>query len=319
VHAEEAASLAQEHVGSRYEILEPIGAGGYAAVLKVKNRANGRLEALKITMVAPGVDPDAVQRFREETRIAAGLDHPSIVKVWASGGEGEVLWYSMELVEGPSLARSRGRPFAAEAAAHLGEALADALAYSHARGVLHRDVKPENVLLDPDGRPRLMDFGIAKSEDSSVRTKTGFLVGSPAYVSPEQLSGTPLDGRTDVYSLGTTLFELLAGRLPFRSRGIEDLARRLDDEAPPLSKYLPEVDPKFERIVGKALARDRRNRYDAAGLRDALRAYLAREAGGPALSAPPAPSAPSEKRLARAALIAALVLAAAVAAILIAR
>jgi serine/threonine-protein kinase len=222
----------------------------------------------------------------------------------------------MELVEGPSLARSRGRPFAAEAAARLGEALADALAYSHAKGVLHRDVKPENVLLAADGRPKLMDFGIAKSEDSSVRTKTGFLVGSPAYVSPEQLSGTRLDGRTDVYSLGTTLFELLAGRLPFRSRGIEDLARRLDDDAPPLSKYLPEVDPELERIVGKALARDRRDRYDAAALRDALRAYLAREAGGPALTAP---SAPSEKRLARAALIAALALAAAVVALLLVR
>ncbi|HQQ79632.1 MAG TPA: serine/threonine-protein kinase, partial [Thermoanaerobaculia bacterium] len=275
MHAEEAVSLARQHVGSRYEILEPIGAGGYAAVLKVKNRDNGRLEALKITMVAPGSDPDAVQRFREETRIAAALDHPSIVRVWASGGEGEVLWYSMELVEGPSLATARGRRFAPGEAARLGEALADALAHSHARGVLHRDVKPENVLLAADGRPKLMDFGIAKSEDSSVRTKTGFLVGSPAYVSPEQLSGTPLDGRTDVYSLGTTLFELLAGRLPFRSRGIEDLARRLDDDAPPLSKYLPEVDTEIERIVRKALARDRRDRYDAAALRDALRAYLA--------------------------------------------
>jgi serine/threonine protein kinase len=316
VHAEEAAALATLHVGSRYEILEPIGAGGYAAVLKVRSRANGRLEALKITTVAPGADPDAVQRFREETRIAAGLDHPSIVKVWASGGEGEVLWYAMELVEGPSLAQSRGRPFAAEAAARLGEALADALAYSHARGVLHRDVKPENVLLAADGRPNLMDFGIAKSEDSSVRTKTGFLVGSPAYVSPEQLSGTPLDGRTDVYSLGTTLFELLAGRLPFRSRGIEDLARRLDDDAPPLSKYLPDAEPELERIVGKALARDRRDRYDASGLRDALRAYLARRAGG---AAAPPPRAPSDRRLARAALVAALVLAAAVVALLLAR
>jgi len=314
VHAEEAVALAERHVGSRYEILEPIGAGGYAAVLKVRSRSNGRLEALKITTVAPGADPDAVQRFREETRIAAALEHPSIVRVWDSGGEDDVLWYAMELVEGPILASWRGRHVAAEEAARLGEVLADALAYSHARGVLHRDMKPENVLLAPDGRPKLMDFGIAKSEDSSVRTKTGFLVGSPAYVSPEQLSGTPLDGRTDVYSLGTTLFELLAGRLPFRSRGIEDLARRLDDDAPPLGKYLADVDPELERIVGKALARDRRDRYDAAGLRDALRAYLARNAGVPA-----APGAPSDGRLARAALIAALALAAAVAAILLAR
>ncbi len=317
MHAEEAVALAERHVGSRYEILEPIGAGGYAAVLKVGNRANGRVEALKITTVGPDSDPDALQRFREETRIAAALDHPSIVRVWDSGGEGDVLWYAMELVEGPSLSAGRGRIHAAGEAARLGEALADALAYSHAKGVLHRDVKPENVLLAPDGRPKLMDFGIAKSGDSAVRTKTGFLVGSPAYVSPEQLAGAPLDGRTDVYSLGTVLFELLAGRLPFRSRGIEDLARRLDDDAPPLSRFCADADPELERIVAKALARDRRGRYDAAGLRDALRSFLAARAGEGA--AAPAPPRSGDRRLARAALIAAAVLAAAVAALILAR
>jgi serine/threonine-protein kinase len=319
VHAEEAVALAERHVGNQYEILEPIGAGGYADVLRVKNRANSRYEALKIATVAPGEDPDALQRFREETRIAAALDHPSIVRVYASGDDGEVLWYAMELVEGPSLSAGRGHIHGDVEAARVAEALLDALAYSHARGVLHRDVKPENVLLAADGRPKLMDFGIAKSADSSVRTKTGFLVGSPAYVSPEQLSGDPLDGRTDVYSLGTTLFELLAGRLPFRSRGIEDLARRLDDEAPPLSRFRADVDPDLERIVAKALARDRRRRYDAAGMRDDLRRWLARREGRPA-DAPAARARPAgDRRLARAALIAALVLGAAVVALLLAR
>jgi serine/threonine-protein kinase len=324
VYAEEAVALAERHLGERYEVQGPIGAGGYAAVLRVKNRANGRVEALKITTVAPGADPDALQRFREETRIAAALDHPSIVRVYASGDNGEILWYAMELVEGPSLSAGRGRVHGDEEAARVAEALLDALAYSHARGVLHRDVKPENVLLAADGRPKLMDFGIAKSEDSSVRTKTGFLVGSPAYVSPEQLSGDPLDGRTDVYSLGTTLFELLAGRLPFRSRGIEDLALRLDAEAPPLSRFRADADPDLERIVGRALARDRRRRYDATGMRDDLRHWLARRAGGPpAPAATPADGATSrpagDRRLARAALIAALALGAAVVALLLAR
>jgi serine/threonine-protein kinase len=317
VHAAEAVALAERAVGDRYEVLEPIGAGGYAAVLKVRNRASGRREALKIATVGPGADPDALQRFREETRIAAALDHPSIVRVYASGDDGEVLWYSMELVEGPSLSSGRGRVHGDTEAVRVAEALLDALAYSHARGVLHRDVKPENVLLAADGRPKLMDFGIAKSADSAVRTKTGFLVGSPAYVSPEQLAGDPLDGRTDVYSLGTTLYELLAGRLPFRSRGIEDLALRLDAEAPPLTRFRADADRELERIVGKALERDRRKRYDAAGMRDDLRAWLARRAGGDPTAAPAGRAA--DRRLARAALIAALVLAAAVVALLLAR
>jgi serine/threonine-protein kinase len=317
MHAAEAVALAERRVGSRYEVLGPIGAGGYAAVLEVRNRANGRREALKIVEVAPGMDPDALQRFREETAIAASLDHPSIVRVYASGDDGEVLWYAMELVEGPSLAAGRGRVHGEAEAARLAEDLLDALAYSHARGVLHRDVKPENVLLAADGTPKLMDFGIAKSADSSVRTRTGFLVGSPAYVSPEQLSGDRLDGRTDVYSLGTTLFELLAGRLPFRAHGIEDLALRLDADAPPLSRFRPGADPDLERIVGKALARDRGRRYDAAGMRDDLRRWRAARAGGSAAGA----SGPGhgERRLAKAMLIAALLLAAAAAVFLLAR
>jgi hypothetical protein len=110
VHAEKAAALAERHAGGRYEILEPIGAGGYAAVFKARNRENGRLEALKIMTVSSGSDPDAVQRFREETRIATGLDHPSIVRVFASGGGDDALWYAMELVEGPSLSAGPGRP-----------------------------------------------------------------------------------------------------------------------------------------------------------------------------------------------------------------
>ncbi len=311
MHAEEAVALAERHAGTRYEILEPVGAGGYAAVLKVRNRSTGRIEALKIATVASGADPDAVQRFREEARIAEALDHPSIVRVTASGGGDDALWYAMELVEGPGLSARRGRIHTEEEAARLVEALADALAYSHAQGVLHRDVKPENVLLAADGRPKLMDFGIAKSADSSVRTKTGFLVGSPAYVSPEQLSGSALDGRTDVYSLGTTLFELLAGRLPFRAQGIEDLARRLDEDAPPLSRFRPDVDPELERIVAKSLARDRRRRWDAAGMRDALRGFLARRAGTDDAPATRAASRP------RVAVVAGLLLAAAAAVLLL--
>ena len=162
-----------------------------------------------------------------------------------------------------------------------------------------------------------MDFGIAKSEDSSVRTKTGFLVGSPAYVSPEQLSGTALDGRTDVYSLGTTLFELLCGRLPFRSRGIEDLARRLDDDAPPLSGS---TSPTRTRSSSGSSARP----SPATGATATTRRGCATRCGRtsrevPFPRCPRRPARPPTDGSARVALVAALALAAAVVAILLAR
>jgi serine/threonine-protein kinase len=143
--------------------------------------------------------------------------------------------------------------------------LLDALDYSHQRGVIHRDIKPSNIILDARGRPYLMDFGIAKTGDSLLQTRTGSVLGTPAYLAPEQASGKTLDGRADLYALGVTLYEMLAGRHPFRAaNALETMLMRLTTDPEPLSNELPGVDPRLEAIVARALAREREERFSTA-------------------------------------------------------
>ena len=265
-------------LGDRYEVFGFLGRGGFASVYQVRSTSLERFEALKVLHESHEKDSDFARRFRQEARVAASLEHPSIVKVYDFGHVEGMLWYSMQFVDGPSLSEELAKrgTFDAEAAARVVVPLLDALDYSHALGVVHRDIKPDNVLLDKRGRPFLMDFGIAKIGESLVKTQTGFILGSPAYLSPEQLRGQPLDGRTDVYSLGVTLFQLLAGVIPYRTENMSALARRLTEEAPRLSTKRAGIHPEIERIVSRSLERDRDARYaNAAEMRDDLEAFLA--------------------------------------------
>ncbi|HEX7613962.1 MAG TPA: serine/threonine-protein kinase [Thermoanaerobaculia bacterium] len=275
---DERGRMVEKLLGGRYEVFGFLGRGGFASVYQVRSASLQRFEALKVLHESHGEDSDFVQRFRQEARVAASLEHPSIVKVYDFGHVEGMLWYSMQFVEGPSLSaeiKARGR-FDEEAAARIMVPLLDALDYSHARGVIHRDIKPDNVLLDKRGRPFLMDFGIAKIGESLVKTQTGFILGSPAYLSPEQLRGQPLDGRTDVYSLGVTLYQMLAGIIPYRTENMSALARRLTEDAPRLSGRREDIHPELERIVHRSLERDRDARYaNAAEMRDDLEAFLA--------------------------------------------
>ncbi|MCM3877033.1 MAG: serine/threonine protein kinase, partial [Thermoanaerobaculia bacterium] len=270
--------MVEKLLGGRYEVFGFLGRGGFASVYQVRSASLQRFEALKVLHESHEEDSDFVQRFRQEARVAASLEHPSIVKVYDFGHVEGMLWYSMQFVEGPSLKEELARrgTFDEEAAARIMVPLLDALDYSHARGVVHRDIKPDNVLLDKRGRPFLMDFGIAKTGESLVKTQTGFILGSPAYLSPEQLRGLPLDGRTDVYSLGVTLYLMLAGVIPHRTENMSALARRLTEDAPPLSGRREGIHPELERIVHRALERTREARYaNAAEMRDDLEAFLA--------------------------------------------
>ena len=254
-------------LSARYEFVGLLGKGGFASVYKVRSAALGRFEALKVLNEARASESGFAERFRHEARIAASLEHPSIVKVFEFGEVGGYFWYSMQLVEGPTVARElklRGR-IDSEKALRIAIPILDALDYAHARGVVHRDVKPDNIILDEWDRAYLMDFGIAKLDDDIVRTVAGQTFGSPAYLSPEQARGLPLDGRSDVYSLGITLYQMLSGVIPFASPDrASTVARRLTEDPAPLSSKVPGLPAALVASVARALARDRDARYASA-------------------------------------------------------
>ncbi|MEO6323785.1 MAG: TonB family protein [Thermoanaerobaculia bacterium] len=263
----------------RFEFVEFLGKGGFASVYKVKRLSLARTEALKVFLGKRSEDPEFGRRFQQEARVAASLEHPNIVHIYDFGEAQGTFWYSMQYVDGPTLTsemKSKG-PLGEEIAARLSISLLDALDYSHGRGVVHRDIKPDNLILDRRGNPYLMDFGIAKSADSMVETQSGFILGSPAFLSPEQLRGEPLDGRTDVYSFGITLYEMLSGARPFDATDRTELMiQRLKEDPIRIETKRPEISAQMAAIVMKALERERGRRFTgAAEMRDALSGLVA--------------------------------------------
>ena len=276
-----------QQLAGRYELIELIGRGGFATVYRVMNVRLHRTEALKVLSEKLTEDQDFARRFEQEARTAASLDHPNIVKIYDYGGLEGLFWFSMQLVDGPSLGRrlksgSRLEPFTA---ARIGVRILDALRYSHERGVIHRDIKPDNILIDREGRPYLTDYGVAKSQLALVKTQAGTLLGSPAYMSPEQLQGKPVDPRSDLYSVGVTLYKGLAGELPFSGEDtFRATMKRLSEPPKPLSQVLPGIDPFLEEIVMRSLEKDPSQRFvDAADFCAALEEFLA---GAPASPQP---------------------------------
>jgi serine/threonine-protein kinase len=268
-----------EQLAGRYEIIELLGRGGFASVYRVRNVRLHRTEALKILSERLADDSEFGRRFEQEARVAASLDHPNIVKIYDFGGAEAFFWFSMQLVEGPSLGRrlKNGIRLDAFTAARIGVRVLDALRYSHERDVIHRDIKPDNILIDREGRPYLTDFGVAKSQLALVKTQAGTLLGSPAYMSPEQLQGRALDGRSDLYSVGVTLYKALSGELPFSGEDtFRATMKRLSQPPTPLSQVLPGVDPTLEQILMRSLEREPADRFaDAADFCGALEQFLA--------------------------------------------
>jgi tetratricopeptide (TPR) repeat protein len=274
----------------RFELGVMLGRGGFGTVWAAWDTVLRREVALKVPREGRFHGPEELERFLREARATAGLHHQSIVAVYDVGREGETVYIVAERGAGESLDRriARSRPTRREAA-ELAAQVADALAYAHSRGIIHRDVKPSNILLDGSGQEiaaRLMDFGLAKSEAGEVTlTLDGHMLGTPAYMSPEQVRDShAVDGRSDIYSLGVILYELVTGELPFQGTSRMVLLR-VQDEEPPKPRTLDDTIPRdLETIILRCLAKEPARRYvDAARLAEDLRLWLR---GEPILARP---------------------------------
>jgi eukaryotic-like serine/threonine-protein kinase len=254
-----------ELIAERYELEELVGSGGMSSVYKAHDRLLDRYVALKILHEYFGSDDEYVERFRREARSVAQLSHPNIVTVIDRGESDGRQYIVFEFIDGESLKEivDRTGPLPVDDALALGVGVARALAFAHERGLVHRDVKPQNVILNGDGRPKVTDFGIARSLDlDKGMTATGTVLGTSNYIAPEQASGQPVDEQTDVYSLGVVLFELLTGDVPFEGDSFVAVALRHINEPPPsILERRGDVPPRVAAAVDRALAKDPRDRF----------------------------------------------------------
>jgi serine/threonine-protein kinase len=252
-------------VGERYELEELAGAGGMSSVYRAHDRLLDRKVALKVLHSHYGDDGEYVERFRREARAVARLSHPNIVTVIDRGDEDGRQFIVFEYVDGDNLKalvdRSGALPIAT--ALSLAHQVARGLAFAHSRGIVHRDVKPQNVLLNGDGRAQVTDFGIARSLDVGRGvTQTGTVLGTSDYIAPEQAQGQRVSAQTDVYSLGVVLWELLTGEVPFPGENFVAVAMRHINEPPPsVRERRPDVPPRLDAALRRAMAKDPADRF----------------------------------------------------------
>ena len=261
----------------RYELNHLIARGGMAEVYRAHDRLLDRPVALKVLFPELSVDRSFVERFRREAQAAANLSHPNIVPVFDWGEDTGTYFIVMEFIDGrplSSILKSAG-PLSAERTADIGAHVAAALGYAHKHGVVHRDVKPGNVLITDDGQVKVTDFGIARAVNTEESlTQTGAVMGTATYFSPEQAEGLGVDSRSDIYSLGVVLFEMVVGRPPFLGDSPVAVASKHVRDHPPAPRELnPQIPPTFEAIILKAMAKDPAYRYATA---EELRADLLR-------------------------------------------
>jgi len=263
----------------RYKILGELGRGAMGVVYRAEDPVLDRPLAIK-TIFIPADDADRKEyeaRFTQEARAAGKLAHPGIVTIYDVGREGELVYMAMELLEGVDLA-SRGakQRFSVIEAVRIVEQVADALAFAHDRGVVHRDIKPPNIMLVGRGRVKIMDFGIARMRTSDLKTQTGMMLGTPRYMSPEQVAGRPVDQRSDIFSLGVVLYEMLTGTKLFSGNDATEIMYNVAQLRPvPPSRINRQVPAMLDLVVAKALEKDAGERYqDAHQFAADLRACL---------------------------------------------
>ncbi len=283
------------NLGGRYKIEALLGQGGMSAVYRAQDPNLRRTVAVKLIHSHLSADPEFVRRFELEAAAVAQLRHPHIVQVYDFNHEDDVYYMVMEYLPGESL-QSRlktlsaaGERFSLQDTADIIARVADAVAYAHERGTVHRDLKPANVMLMPQDQPVLTDFGVAKILGAQQHTATGAVVGTPAYMSPEQVRGEALDGRADIYSLGVMLYEMAAGRPPFEGdSAMTVMLKHVNEAVPDIRRQVEGAPADFIQLVDRALAKQPADRIQtAAELAAALRATVRKLPGGTAMVARP--------------------------------
>ena len=252
-----------------YRIINQVGKGGMATVYKAYQPSVDRYVAIKVLPSQLAESKEFAARFQQEARIIAKLEHPHILPVFDYGESEGVAYFVMRYMDAGTLKERmiEGRPLPLHEIDRLFTQLAEALSYAHSRGIVHRDLKPANVLIDAQGNVFLTDFGIAKLlESASPRlTQTDAIMGTPAYISPEQAQGHPVDQRSDIYSLGIILYEMVTGSVPFTAETpLAVLFKHISDPLPPPSLVKPDIPPVVEQVLLKALAKDPRDRFGTA-------------------------------------------------------
>jgi eukaryotic-like serine/threonine-protein kinase len=252
--------------GDRYELLEKLGGGGMGVVYKGRDRQSGRLVALKFLSESLAEDPVIRRRFQREARAAAALEHPNIAAIHSVEEQDGRLFLVMPFYGGGTLKqRIAAGPLPIADAVSCAIQIAEGLALAHGWGIIHRDIKPANLVFADDGTLKILDFGIAKVGGEKL-TRTGLVLGTLAYMSPEQATGGTVDHRTDLWALGAVLYEMLVGRPPFSAPSIEQLFRAVrGGETPLVRDSRPEVPERVQGVVSRLLQRDQAKRYPDAG------------------------------------------------------
>jgi serine/threonine-protein kinase len=290
-------------IAGRYVVERKLGAGAFGTVFKAKDKILGRMVAIKTIrlegLAAQGASMDELlQRFTREAQVSAKLKHPGIVTIYDIGNADGMTYLAMEFIDGKGLERIilDGGPMPVERAASLAAQVAQALDFAHKNGVVHRDIKPANIMIEAGDRVKVTDFGIAKvTESADHLTMTGSLLGTPSYMSPEQARGAAIDGRSDLFSVGCVLYELLAGKKAFRGESITALIFKIiTEEPPPIRELAKDVPDEMVRIVQKALAKTADARYQTGDELAADLLQLTRPGSAPTLRASETPTVPGQ-------------------------